>query len=236
MKKSIICLMILFSLNLYSMDIESNKSREKNKKAFQVEGKKYIIRPLFGVATTADLGEIITLRGGERGPYDGKIMGLQVERYVFKQVLDLPINITLQSSFVVHTDNYDSNDPSLKPEDKGYYTEKNSYEINFGIKIYWTQFPWDKYVRTRVGISEGVSYMNRVTNLERYNLYGKNQSNYLNYIDITASFNARDITRIEYLEDTYLGFGVSHRSGIFGNVNGVDGGSNNITVFFETEL
>jgi len=235
MKKIIICLMTLLSLNLYSMNTEIGEN-EANKKAFQVEGNKYIIRPIFGLATTSDLGEIITLKEVETDPYNGKIAGLQVERYVFKQVLDLPINITLQSSFITHYDDYDSSDSNIKPEDKNYYTEKNTYEVNFGIKIYWTQFPWDKYVRTRVGISEGISYVNRITNLERYNLYDKNQSNYLNYIDITASLNARDITRIESLENTYIGIGISHRSGIFGTVNGVDGGSNNVTAFFEVEM
>ena len=153
-----------------------------------------------------------------------------------KKPYDFPINITLQSSFITHFNSYDENASEAKPEDSSYYTNKNSYEINFGVKIYWTEFPWDKYLRTRLGVSEGISYVSRVTNLERLNQYHKKNSNYLNYIDITLSFNAKDITRMEELEDTYIGIGVSHRSGIFGNINGVDGGSNNVTFFFETEF
>lgn len=148
---------------------------------------------------------------------------------MYKRPYNFPVNITLQSSFITHFNSYSG-------EETDYYTDNNSYEVNFGLKIYWTDFPWDKYVRTRLGVSEGLSYVNRVTNLERYNQYHENNSNFLNYIDITLSFNARDITRMDNLEDTYIGIGIAHRSGIFGAINGVEGGSNNVTVFFETEL
>ena len=87
-----------------------------------------------------------------------------------------------------------------------------------------------------LGLSDKSQGSLAITNLERYNQYYKKHSNYLNYIDITLSFNAKDITKIDDLEDTYIGMGISHRSGIFGTINGVDGGSNNVTLFFETEL
>jgi outer membrane protein len=44
------------------------------------------------------------------------------------------------------------------------------------------------------------------------------------------------MTTLRELEDTYVGIGISHRSGIFGTINGVDGGGNNVIFFFETEL
>lgn len=225
MKKIIITLITLLSLNLYG----ETEGEGKNRKAFDVDGNKYIIRPLYGIATQSDLGDLLTFKDLKKDPNDGKIAGIQVERYVYKRPYDFPVNITLQSSFITHFNSYSG-------EETDYYTNDNTYEINFGIKIYWTEFPWDKYVRTRLGVSEGLSYTSNITNLERYNQYYKKNSNYLNYIDITLSFNARDITRIEDLEDTYIGMGISHRSGIFGTINGVDGGSNNVTFFFETEL
>lgn len=225
MKKIIITLITLLSLNLYG----ETEGEGKNRKAFDVDGNKYIIRPLYGIATQSDLGDLLTFKDLKKDPNDGKIAGIQVERYVYKRPYDFPVNITLQSSFITHFNSYSG-------EETDYYTNDNTYEINFGIKIYWTEFPWDKYVRTRLGVSEGLSYTSNITNLERYNQYYKKNSNYLNYIDITLSFNARDITKIEDLEDTYIGMGISHRSGIFGTINGVDGGSNNVTFFFETEL
>ena len=225
MKKIIIALITLLSLNLYG----ETEGEGKNRKAFDVDGNKYIIRPLYGIATQSDIGDLLTFKDLKKDPNDGKLAGIQVERYVYKRPYDFPINITLQSSFITHFNSYSG-------DETDYYTNDNTYEINFGIKIYWTEFPWDKYVRTRLGVSEGLSYTSNITNLERYNQYYKKNSNYLNYIDITLSFNAKDITKIDDLEDTYIGMGISHRSGIFGTINGVDGGSNNVTFFFETEL
>lgn len=225
MKKLIIILITLLSLNLYG----ETEGEGKNRKAFDVDGNKYIIRPLYGIATRSDIGDLITFKDLKGDPNGGKLAGIQVERYVYKNPYDFPVNITLQSSFITHFNSYSG-------EKADYYTNKDTYEINFGIKIYWTEFPWDKYVRTRLGVSEGLSYTSNITNLERYNQHNEKNSNYLNYIDVTLSFNAKDITRMDNLEDTYIGIGISHRSGIFGTINGVDGGSNNVTFFFETEL
>jgi len=225
MKKLIITLITLLSLNLYG----ETEGKGKNREAFDVDGNKYIIRPFYGVATRSDIGDLITFKDLKGDPNGGKLAGIQVERYVYKNPYDFPVNITLQSSFITHFNSYSG-------EQADYYTNKDTYEINFGIKIYWTEFPWDKYVRTRLGVSEGLSYTSNITNLERYNQHDEKNSNYLNYIDITLSFNAKDITRMDNLEDTYIGMGISHRSGIFGTINGVDGGSNNVTFFFETEL
>ena len=225
MKKLIITLISLLSLNLYG----ETAAEEKNKKVFDVDGNKYIIRPLYGIATKSDLGDLLAFKDLKGDPNNGKLAGIQVERYVYKNPYDFPVNITLQSSFITHFNSYSG-------KETDYYTNNNSYEINFGIKIYWTEFPWNKYVRTRFGVSEGLSYVNRITNLERHNQLHENNSNYLNYIDITLSFNAKDVTGMDNLEDTYIGMGISHRSGIFGTINVVDGGSNNVTFFFETEL
>ncbi|MCS5421670.1 MULTISPECIES: hypothetical protein [Psychrilyobacter] len=223
MKKLIITLIIFLSLNLYG------ETEGKKRKAFDVDGNKYIIRPLYGLATKSYLGDLISFKDFKEDPNHGKIAGIQVERYVYKRPYDFPVDVTIQSSFITHFNDYSG-------EETDYYTNDNSYEINFGIKIYWTEFPWDKYVRTRLGVSEGLSYTSRITNLERYDQYHENNSNYLNYLDITLSFNVKDITGMDDLEDTYIGMGILHRSGIFGIINGVDGGSNNVTFFFETEL
>lgn len=225
MKKIIVILLTVLSLNLYGETEKDNS----NRKAFDVDGNKYIIRPLYGISTASDIGELLSFQKFEKDLNDSKIAGIQVERYVYKNPYDLPINITLQSSFIIHFNSYSG-------DEKDYYTNDDTYEINFGVKLYWTAFPWNDYVRTRLGVSEGLSYASNISNLERSNQYNENNSNYLNYIDLTLSFNAKDITKVSNLEDTYVGIGISHRSGIFGTINGIDGGSNNVTFFFETEL
>ena len=85
MKKNIIILMGLLSLNLYSMNL--GRAEVENKKAFDVEGNKYIIRPLYGIATKSDLGDLITFKDLKGDPNNGKIAGIQIERYVYKKTL-----------------------------------------------------------------------------------------------------------------------------------------------------
>lgn len=235
MKKKI--WMILYVLlSTLVMGEESVVTEGENKKPFHVDGKKYIIRPMFGYSTSSDFGEIITAQGTKKDPNESRLYGVMVERYVFKDINDFPVDVTLFGGFLVHTNSYHSRSEQNNGKDRYYYENKNSNEVNFGIKLYWKLFPWSKYVRTRAGLGEGISICDRVPNIEKSNQYNKQNSKYLNYIDLTFALNARDITRIEQLETTYIGVGISHRSGIFGTIHGVVGGGNNIVVFVEMEL
>ncbi|MES2955624.1 MAG: MipA/OmpV family protein, partial [Pseudomonadota bacterium] len=61
----------------------------------------------------------------------------------------------------------------------------------------------------------------------------------LNYLDPSIDFSLGDLIGRPGLKDTYLGFGVSHRSGIFGSsrlLGNVNGGSNYIYTYIETVL
>jgi outer membrane protein len=66
---------------------------------------------------------------------------------------------------------------------------------------------------------------------------GDQTSRLLNYLDPTLDVSLGDLIGSRTLKDTYIGVGVSHRSGIFktsrllGNVNG---GSNYIYSYIET--
>ena len=71
---------------------------------------------------------------------------------------------------------------------------------------------------------------------ENLDFEGKEHSNFLNYLEFGIAVNLRDITRIEPLDDFYGGVGISHRSGIFGLINGVHGGSNYVTFYLEKEF
>jgi len=101
------------------------------------------------------------------------------------------------------------------------------------FKAYWYGFPWDKYVRTRVAIGSGLSYSEQISQMELRDQAKHDRGNWklLNYMDPSIDFRVA--------RDTYLGLGVSHRSGefaksqFFGNVNG---GSNYIYVSIETTL
>jgi len=57
------------------------------------------------------------------------------------------------------------------------------------------------------------------------------------YLDPTIDINIGDVFKVSKLRETYVGFGASHRSGIFGTArlfNSVNGGSNYIYGYVET--
>jgi len=99
------------------------------------------------------------------------------------------------------------------------------------FKAYWYGFPWDKYVRTRIGIGSGLSYAEQIPLMEQRDQAKHDRGTWklLNYLDPSIDFG---IAR-----DTYIGLGVSHRSGAFGKsqfFGNVSGGSNYIYASIET--
>lgn len=70
-------------------------------------------------------------------------------------------------------------------------------------------------------------------------LRGRGTSKLLNTFDPTADISLGDVLRVKRLRETYLGVGVSHRSGIFGTsqmFDNVDGGSNYIYGYVESSF
>ena len=61
----------------------------------------------------------------------------------------------------------------------------------------------------------------------------------LNYLDPTIDVSLGDLLGSRALKDTFIGFGVSHRSGIFGSsrlLGNVSGGSNYLYTYVESAL
>jgi MipA family protein len=107
------------------------------------------------------------------------------------------------------------------------------------VKTWFYGFPWDKVVRTRLGLGIGLSYAQRIPLMEVRDQQGRgrNTSKLLNTFDPTIDFSVGDLLRVKSLRETYLGLGVSHRSGIFGTsqlLGNVYGGSNYIYTYLET--
>ena len=99
------------------------------------------------------------------------------------------------------------------------------------FKVYWTRFPWDRYLHTRFGFGSGLSYSEQIGQMESHDQGRRDRGTWklLNYLD--PSFDVR------VARDTYVGVGVSHRSGEFGKselYGNVNGGSNYIYVSIET--
>ena len=98
--------------------------------------------------------------------------------------------------------------------------------------------PWNHVVKTRFGIGTGISYAGRVPYIEAQAQEERNRptSKLLTYLDPTVDFSIGDVFGSRSLRNTYLGLGVSHRSGIFGFsqlFNNVNGGSNYIYTYLE---
>ena len=112
------------------------------------------------------------------------------------------------------------------------------WSIRAYIKPLFYGFPWDSKVRTRVGLGLGLSWAPRIPFSEQRDLTSKNSntSKLLQTFDPTIDVSVGDIVGRKDWHDTYFGFGVSHRSGIFGAsklYGNVDGGSNYIYMYLE---
>jgi outer membrane protein len=99
------------------------------------------------------------------------------------------------------------------------------------FKAYWTKFPWDRYVHTRFGMGAGLSYSEQIGQMELRDQGRRGRGNWklLNYLDPSID--------VRVARETYVGVGVSHRSGAFGRsefLGNVNGGSNYIYVSIET--
>jgi outer membrane protein len=99
------------------------------------------------------------------------------------------------------------------------------------FKAYWYGFGWDRWVRTRVGIGAGLSYSEQIVQMEVHDQGRRDRGTWklLGYLDPSLD--------VRVARDTYVGVGVSHRSGAFGKsefYGSVNGGSNYIYVSIET--
>ncbi|MCJ0765910.1 MipA/OmpV family protein [Variovorax terrae] len=117
--------------------------------------------------------------------------------------------------------------------------QPNSLQVDAFMKAYYDGFPWSHRVRTRLGLGVGLSLAQRVPYVEVVSQAqrGRTTSRLLNYLDPTIDFSVGDLIGSRVLKDTYLGVGVSHRSGIFGTSNllgNVNGGSNFIYTYLES--
>jgi outer membrane protein len=68
---------------------------------------------------------------------------------------------------------------------------------------------------------------------------GRSSSRLLNYMDPSVDISLGDLIGVRSMSETYVGLGVSHRSGIFGNsrlFGNVNGGSNYIYSYVEWRM
>ncbi|HFU74416.1 MAG TPA: hypothetical protein ENK65_02560 [Helicobacteraceae bacterium] len=111
------------------------------------------------------------------------------------------------------------------------------YEGLVYIKVFYNFDFWEN--RIRIGFAEGVSYAQDIPYIERIEAEANNDNNsyFMNYLDLSIDMDMGRLVGYQPMFDTYVGFAIKHRSGVFGLYNNVRrGGSNYLMVTLEKKF
>jgi MipA family protein len=197
-------------------------SPEQN--AWKENERPVIVKLMYGKSTDCNLLPAMALQCTSTGTADGtSIAGLELARPFIERMHGWPIDIVGYAGTIYHDENG---------------LQANSWELHTDMKAFFYGFPWSDRLRTRIGFGFGLSYAFRVPYVEERDQAqrGRNTSKLLVYLDPTIDVSLGDLIGKRKLRDTYLGVGVSHRSGIFGSsqlLGNVNGGSNYFYAYVE---
>ena len=194
----------------------------------------YSLRVAYGVESDSDLGEILSFQNPQAHKYHFDTISLDAGYRVRQHLFDLPLDLYIKGGTAL----FRSEDLSKYPELVGMQdvSDKNVYEFTLYIKLYYNLDIGNE--RMRIGFGEGGSYVTdylapEVIEERTENPNNPKYSKYLNYLDISFDIDLGKLFGIQRLCQTYLGYTLKHRSGIFGTINGVSGGSNYNTISIE---
>ena len=154
------------------------------------------------------------------------ITGIQIGKPFIENLNGLPLDFVGYLGLTHH-------------DDKG--LQRNGVQLDAFMKAFYSGFPWSHRVKTRLGWGFGVSIAQRppYEEVSSQAARGRPTSRLLTYIDPTIDVSLGDLINSHPLKDTFVGFGVSHRSGIFASsrlLGNVNGGSNYIYTYMETKF
>jgi outer membrane protein len=188
------------------------------------EGRPTIARVFYGASSDCDMLQIVRLACTSTHTQDPtNVAGYEIGRPLVQRLNDWPLDIAVLVGVVRH---------------KEYGLQGDFWQVNGYIKAYYYGLPWSHRVNTRLGFGAGLSYARRVPFMEQRDqaVRSRDTSRLLNYMDPTIDVSLGDVIGSRRLRDTYVGLGVSHRSGIFGSsqlLGNVNGGSNYIYSYIE---
>jgi outer membrane protein len=180
-----------------------------------------------GAATDCNFLPAIILRcTGVNTPDHTRIWGVDVGRALVEQVHGWPLDFVGYIGVLLH-------------DERG--RAPDGEQINAQIKAYYFGFPWNAQLRTRLGFGAGFSFARRVplVEVEDQARRGRATSRFLNYLDPSIDVSLGDVVGSPRLKETYIGVGISHRSGIFGAsqiFGNINGGSNYFYAYLETKM
>ncbi len=182
------------------------------------ESRPTIVKVLYGNSSDCDMLQIMRLNCTTRHTVDNTdVAALHVGRMLIERAGGWPVDLAGFVGVQRHLE-------------KSY--QDDFWSVMAFFKVYWYGFGWEKWGwRTRIGMGSGLSYSEQISQMELHDQGRRGRGNWklLNYLD--PSFDVR------VARDTYVGVGVSHRSGAFGKsqfFGNVDGGSNYIYFSLES--
>ena len=183
------------------------------------------VKLLYGKATEdgCHLARIITARCLSTAKVDAtSIAGIQVGKPFIEKLNGWPLDIAGYVGVTRH------NERGL---------QANGLQLDVFMKGFYYGFPWSERFKTRLGLGMGLSAAQRVPYAEVISKKDEPTSRLLQYLDPTIDVSVGDLVGVRSLKNTFIGIGVSHRSGVFsasrllGNANG---GSNYIYTYVES--
>ena len=179
----------------------------------------YSFRVAYGEASTKDLKDVL-IGNIDTHPDKLRVLSLDGGYLLKKEIFELPLDLYVKGGLSYFDE---GNAP----------TTSHVYEGTIYIKFYYNIDFWQN--RVRFGLGEGLSYTSDVlwSEYEEAIREDDDYSKFLNYLDISLDFDLGKLIRYKPLENTYIGWTIKHRSGVFGLFNGVYGGSNYNTISIE---
>ncbi|MBI3372181.1 MAG: MipA/OmpV family protein [Betaproteobacteria bacterium] len=191
------------------------------------EGRPLIVKIAYGKSSDCTLARIMRLACTSTSTSDRtRIAALELGRPFIERLNGWPLDFVGYVGLLRHSE-------------RG--LQDDSMQLNAYMKGYYYGFPWSNRLRTRVGFGVGFSYAERVPFIEVRDQVarGRDSSKLLNYLDPSIDVSVGDLVGAKSMGETYLGLGVSHRSGIFGAsrlFGNVSGGSNYIYSYVEWKM
>jgi outer membrane protein len=185
------------------------------------------LKVYYGRASECDVLQIVLLRCTSTStPEDTRVASIEVGRTLIERLYGWNMDIAGYVGLLRHDEN------GFQPD---------HWQVNAYFKSFWYGFPWRHRVMTRIGLGSGLSYAERVPTIEARDQArrGEDTNKLITYLDPTIDFSLGDLLGSKSLKRTFIGLGVSHRSGVFGLsrlLGNVDGGSNYIYAYVEVGI
>ena len=177
---------------------------------------KYSLRVSYGDASYNDLGTVLM---GNMASTSKRLSALEINGgyKLDENLFDLPIDSYAKMAIT-------------RFDESAVDGKSNVYGINVHYKLYYNFFEKS----ARFGFAEGVSYTTNILYAEAIDAAANNDntSKFLNYLDFSIDFNTGKLFKTQSLKNTYLGFAIKHRSGIFGLIHNVKHGGSNYKMFY----